>query len=227
MADSSHRKSETHLDPERKTVAQTSQPTPVSSRDKIIEIAEPLFAQLGFAGVGMRELADRVGMSKSALFHHFPTKVALYVAVLESALARIDTSLLEGDDDSALDRMRRWVDSLIDTLAEHPVVAPLLLRTFFEVDIAGPDEMAPCDEMLERIIGRVSNCLKEGVASGELNELSVPHTIQSLVGMTVFHFASGEFGETLFGQSVFSAEEVRARKAHVRSFIDRALARRT
>ena len=121
VADSSHRKNA----PERNPVAPVSEPNPVSSRNKIIEIAEPLFAQLGFAGVGMRELADRVGMSKSALFHHFPTKIALYVAVLESGLSRIDTSLLEGNDEGPLDRMRRWLDTLIDTLAEHPVVAPL------------------------------------------------------------------------------------------------------
>lgn len=202
-------------------------PTPVSSRNKIIEVAEPLFAQLGFAGVGMRELADRVGLSKSALFHHFPTKIALYVAVLESALGRIDTSLLETGDESPVNRLRRWLDNLIDTLAEHPVVAPLLLRTFFEVDLAGPEERAPCDEMVDRMVGRVAKCLTDGIQSGELNDVSVPHTIQSLVGMTVFHFASGEFGENLFKHSVFSAEEVSARKTHVRTFIDRALARRS
>ena len=203
----------------------SSQAVPVSSRDKIIEVAEPLFAQLGFARVGMRELADRVGMSKSALFHHFPNKIALYVAVLESALARIDTSFLNSPEETPLNRLRRWLDSLIDTLAEHPVVAPLLLRTFFEVDIVGPEERAPCDEMLSRVIGHVSRCLSEGIESGELNPDPVTHTLQSLIRMTVFHFASGDFGDDLFGQSVFSADEVRARKAHVRTYIDRTIAR--
>ena len=57
-----------------------------SSRDKILEVAEALFAQRGFAGVGLREVAESAGLGKSSLFHHFASKVQLYLAVLVARL---------------------------------------------------------------------------------------------------------------------------------------------
>src|SRR5262245_46184599 len=61
-----------------------------STREKILETAEPLFARLGFAGVGLREVADRVGIGKSSLFHHFENKIELYMAVHERVLNAFD-----------------------------------------------------------------------------------------------------------------------------------------
>jgi TetR/AcrR family transcriptional regulator len=50
-----------------------------SSRDKILEVAEALYARRGFAGVGMREVAEAAGLGKSSLFHHFRSKAQLYL----------------------------------------------------------------------------------------------------------------------------------------------------
>ncbi len=52
------------------------------SREKILEVAESLFARRGFAGVGLREIAQAVGLGKSSLFHHFEGKAQLYLVVL-------------------------------------------------------------------------------------------------------------------------------------------------
>ncbi len=59
-----------------------------SSRDKILDVAEALFARRGFAGVGMREVAAAAGLGKSSLFHHFRGKTELYFNVLERVIAR-------------------------------------------------------------------------------------------------------------------------------------------
>ena len=48
----------------------------ISPRDKILDAAEALFARRGFAGVGLSEIAEAVGLGKSSLFHHFQTKAA-------------------------------------------------------------------------------------------------------------------------------------------------------
>ena len=72
------------------------------SRTKILDVAESLFARRGYAGVGLREVAQEVGLSKSSLFHHFPTKVALYQDVLARVLGRLDERF-----DRDLERTRR------------------------------------------------------------------------------------------------------------------------
>ena len=64
-----------------------------SSHDKILDVAEALFARRGFSGVGMREVADAVGLGKSSVFHHFRTKTQLYFEVLDRVLQRIEDRL--------------------------------------------------------------------------------------------------------------------------------------
>ena len=54
----------------------------IAPREKILDAAEGLFARRGFAGVGLSEVAEAVGLGKSSLFHHFKSKVELYAAVL-------------------------------------------------------------------------------------------------------------------------------------------------
>jgi len=56
---------------------------PPATADKLIAIAESLFAEKGFYGVSIRDLAEGVSIAKSALLHHFPTKEKLYGAVLK------------------------------------------------------------------------------------------------------------------------------------------------
>ncbi|MGH7288419.1 MAG: TetR/AcrR family transcriptional regulator, partial [Myxococcota bacterium] len=93
-----------------------------SSREKILEVAEARFAQRGYAGVGMREVAAAAGLGKSSLFHHFATKAELYVAVVERVIVRIEAHVLPAlaAPGSVLARIDRCVDALVDALAEHP-----------------------------------------------------------------------------------------------------------
>ncbi len=211
--------------------ADHSNPNPLdeagpSSRAKILDTAEALFAARGFSGIGLREVAEKVGLGKSSLFHHFPSKLSLYVAVLERILTRIDERLeaTQQRAESALARLRNWVDVVVDTLAENPTYAPLLLRTLFEGDVVDRQDRAHLDAILDRILGRVARGLKEGIAAGEIRPVSVPHTLQTLIGMSVYHFASGEFGDDLLQHPVYSAAEVRRRKQHIFLFLEHGLA---
>ena len=42
--------------------------------------AAPLFSRHGYSGLGMRQIAQDLGLSKSALYHYFPTKKDLFLA---------------------------------------------------------------------------------------------------------------------------------------------------
>jgi AcrR family transcriptional regulator len=51
------------------------------TRDKILNVAEVLFADRGFHGVSVREIADAAGVRQSLIHYHFANKDNLYVAV--------------------------------------------------------------------------------------------------------------------------------------------------
>jgi AcrR family transcriptional regulator len=202
---------------------------PLSSREKILDVAEALFARRGYTGVGLRELADLVGLGKSSLFHHFRGKAPLYCEVLARLLSRIDerlTPILRSEGDARV-RFERWVSALIDHLAEHPTDARLLLRALFEEEEFAanpPPESERAEAILAGIVAGIRDLLREGMQTGVFRRVSVAHTLQTLIGATVYHFASAEIGETILGKPLFSAEAVAARKAEVIALFDHGLA---
>ena len=204
-------------------MSRVSPPAPsvsaLSSRDKILDTAEALFARSGFEGVGLREVAMRSGMSKSALFHYFPGKADLYSAVLD----RILGAVLEGmgsipERGSAVERLKGLVETIVDSLAASPTRGPLLLRSIVEGEVLDDYETPEADEKLAQLFGAASRILTEGAASGELRSVPVPHALQGLVGLLVFHFASGHFGEDLLGGPIYSSAEIRRFKEFVVPF---------
>jgi len=205
------------------TAAKTKQP----SRDKILDCAEGLFARRGFAGTGLAEVAEHVGLGKSSLFHHFPSKAELYAAVVARILAVIEERLMRAlaAGGSAIDRLDRWIDVLVELLAERRTYARILLRSLFEDDeLTGelPGERE-ANEIIRRIVAAGGALLKEGIESGAIRPVSVGHTLQTLIGATVYHFASGEFGDEMIGRPVFSATEVRRRRDELKALIHRGL----
>jgi TetR/AcrR family transcriptional regulator len=203
-------------------------PLPPTSRDKILDVAEALFARRGFEGVGMREVAEAAGLGKSSLFHHFRSKAQLYLAVLDRLLAQLDERLRPAFEASGspVARLDRLMDALIDALAEREPAARLLLRGLFEDDAFDSEawsEGRDAERHLQAILLGILNLLHEGQESGAFRKTAGAHTVQTLIGATVYHFASGEFGEGLLGGSLFSADAVARRKAEVKAFIHHGL----
>jgi len=65
--------------------------SPAPARDTrrvLLDTALDLFAEHGFAGTSMRTLARAAGLRESAIYHHFPSKEALFLGVFESVLAQ-------------------------------------------------------------------------------------------------------------------------------------------
>lgn len=182
-----------------------------------------LFARRGFAGVGLREVAETAGLGKSSLFHHFKSKAELYAAVAGRILDIFDRkltgALAAGGD--PLQRFDRWTDGLMETFAQHPTSARLLLRSLFEDDdLSGAsEEERHADETMRHILTSLAGLLKEGMQVGVFRAASIPHTLQSLMGIIVYHFASGEFGEELIGGSLFTPTAIRRRKEEVKALL--------
>jgi AcrR family transcriptional regulator len=199
-----------------------------SPREKILDAAERLFARRGFAGVGLSEVAEVAGLGKSSLFHHFKSKVALYAAVVGRLMDAIDSrmtrALAAGGD--PLTRIDRWLDTLIDFLGESPSHARLLLRSMFEDDdlTGASEEEKHVDATTSRILQSAGDLLREGMAAGQLRAANIGHTLQSLIGLTVFHFASGQLGEELLGHSLFSPAEIKRRKQEIKALLRHGLA---
>ena len=92
----------------------------------IIAAAASLFAVNGFKGTTTREIAKTAGISEALLFKYFPTKQALYAAILAEKAPISD--LLEVVEDAAKKRDDVRVFTLIASYRIHRGSDPMLLR---------------------------------------------------------------------------------------------------
>lgn len=103
-------------------------------RASIIAVAKVLFADKGYHGVAVDEIARRVGVSPAVLYQHFASKEALYEGVLDSMAAPRETyveAALDGPDDfaSVLARITRV---FVERVQEDPDYFRMELQSALE-----------------------------------------------------------------------------------------------
>lgn len=73
--------------------ARQTRPRGDERRRRILEVAVDLFGARGFNDVGIAEISAAVGITPAGLLHHFPTKAALLLAVLQQREMRVEQAL--------------------------------------------------------------------------------------------------------------------------------------
>ena len=64
-----------------------------TTRERILDVASELFVEQGYDGTSLREIAERLGFTKAALYYHFPSKDEILRALLEPFDELIDELL--------------------------------------------------------------------------------------------------------------------------------------
>lgn len=96
----------------------------------MLAVAVRLFNEQGYDATSVADLAARLGVTKSALYHHFSSKEELLVVALDSALDALEAVLGEpgATAGSATDRLRFVLGRATDVLVTHLPAVTLLLR---------------------------------------------------------------------------------------------------
>ena len=90
------------------------------TRSRILEAAAESFAQNGYDGTGVAEICHRASVTKGAFYHHFPSKQAVFLELLEQWLAGLDAQL-------------KLVRAGVGTIPERLVQMAGMLRLVFQV----------------------------------------------------------------------------------------------
>lgn len=102
-------------------------------RRAILDAATELFAERGFAGVSVQEIADAAHTHKTTVLYHFATKEALHEAVLDEALGRIADVMHEFlSGEFRRERIAYLLDQIHAFFAEHLALARLLERELLD-----------------------------------------------------------------------------------------------
>jgi AcrR family transcriptional regulator len=102
-------------------------------RKQLLAAAQQVFVAQGYHAAAMDDIADRAGVSKPVLYQHFPGKLELYLALLEThcdgLIDRIHTAMAATTDNK--DRVRRAAEAYFD-FVDHESEA---FRLVFESDL--------------------------------------------------------------------------------------------
>ena len=82
---------------------------PRDTRDQILDVATDLFIELGYDKTSLREIAERVGVTKAALYYHFESKEEIFRTLLQPILDlqhEVMTLLQESPS------LEQWAESL-------------------------------------------------------------------------------------------------------------------
>jgi len=186
-----------------------------STRDVILDAAERRFAERGFAGVSVREIATDAGLKNQAsLYHHFKNKRTLYEAVLargvEPIIEMVASSQTPGDvADPVLDRM-------VDYLAARPLLPRLIQR-------AGLDDSKLLRSTVTKLLGPLYasglRVLSESASAWQPSE--IPHLAAGLYHLIFGYFANAALLEAVLPEDPRSPAAL-ARQAQ---FLKTAVAR--
>lgn len=107
-------------------------------RAQLLTAALEVFTAAGYHAAAMDEIADRAGVSKPVLYQHFPSKLDLYLAVLDlhvdSLVYTIQRAIASTHDNA--DRVRATVDAYFNFIEEEGEAYRLLFESDMNVEPA-------------------------------------------------------------------------------------------
>jgi AcrR family transcriptional regulator len=177
----------------------------LQTADRILNAAEELFAEQGYAGTSLREVADRVGLRIPSLYNHFPSKDALYTAVLERGIAPV-LGILSGFADTDADiqpNSSEVARRVVRLLAQRPNLPRLVLHE----TLSGGQRLTPMlRQWIAPTFARAHEMIEMGPGAKRWRADQVPLLVLALYHIVVGYFAIAPLYKQLNGQDLLTEE---------------------
>lgn len=188
-------------------------------KEEIVAEATRLFAERGYEGASMGDLAERVGLRKASLFHHFESKDVLYATVLSQLLDGVQRAIVgaASAEGAFADRLEALTDAITAMLGADPHAARLLIRETMDWGPVMRDHLAGT---IQSVLAASVEFAKAGQREGVFNpRLDPEHLVISLIGVHLIPFVLDRTIERFAGKSPFEAPFVEDRSRAVREQI--------
>lgn len=126
-------------------------------RSQLLDVAGRLFAEHGFFGLSMEQLAEAAGVSKPLLYQHFPSKRVLYLALVHDAIEELESQVrkaLEGTTDNR-DRAHGAISAYFDFVEDRR------FRLLFTAELTDADVREAVDGAMARVADSVGELIAE------------------------------------------------------------------
>jgi AcrR family transcriptional regulator len=198
--------------------ARRSQAEPASTRARILDVAEALFAARGFAGTAMRDIARETDLTPAALYNHFEGKQALYEAVLERGVRP-----LFGVLQTLADRPDPEISSslIIEEIMSHLAARPHLPALVQQETITGGDALVRLARAwIAPLIESALMGLKSVPGRGGWREEEYPNFIFAWLHLIFGYFTLAPLMREVTGEDPLSHASLSRQTAFLRKLAD-------
>lgn len=127
-------------------------------REQVMSVARRVFMERGYHAAGMDEIADAAGVSKPVLYQHFPSKLELYLALLDGGIDELlnsaDTALASTSDNK--ERVRATMRAYFAFVADRNSA----FRLVFESDVMNESAVRErVDRVHEAIASKIADVI--------------------------------------------------------------------
>ena len=191
-------------------------------REAILAEATQLFADNGFEGTSLNDIAAGVGIKRPSLLHHFASKDELYGEVFENMLSdwleRVESVIAAPG--TGWDKFAEVISVGFDVFAENPAYVRLMRREALDgggrlgIDLVG---------VVEPLFSTAVAWMEAQMESGHFRHTDGRQVVVTAYAVLLGYVSDAPFLNGLFGGDALDASVLEERRAHLLDLFRRTL----
>ncbi len=194
----------------------------ISTRDVILSEAQSCFANQGFEGTSLNDIAAGVGIRRPSLLHYFPSKEAIYRQVLDVALTDWGLRI----DEARSESLAGWelVDKVLEVSFDFFRLNPEVVRIVRREALTDREHLGfNLGSALRPFFLRSVAFFEREMDAGTFKQHDAEQLVITGYGALLTYFSDDVMLNGLLDRDPFSVEALDARFEHMKAFMRSAL----
>jgi AcrR family transcriptional regulator len=168
-----------------------------ATRRHILEAAQTQFSRAGYSAASIDSICAEAEISKGAFYHHFASKQAVFLALLEDWVAGLDAGFrkLQEESDSMDQALLRMVDLLPQVLQASEGQLPIYMEFWMQAS-RDPKTLKATIAPYHRFREQIASMIRAGIQAGTFREVDADTASLALVSLAIGLLAQGIAGPT-------------------------------